>query len=61
LQLLELLMKLFESNAKPKFSPSRIGDIQNSVASVERMKTVLGYVPGWPLERGLRELCESLV
>ena len=38
---------------KPKYGPERIGDIKNSLASIEKAKTILGYNPQYDVSRGL--------
>jgi UDP-N-acetylglucosamine/UDP-N-acetylgalactosamine 4-epimerase len=40
---------------EPVYGPARIGDIQHSMASVEKAKTMLGYDPVWNVEEGLRK------
>jgi UDP-N-acetylglucosamine 4-epimerase len=40
--------------------PERKGDIPHSLASVEKAKTILGYVPSHNLEKGLSAAAEKL-
>jgi UDP-N-acetylglucosamine 4-epimerase len=42
-------------NIQPNFGPERPGDIPHSLASVEKAKRLLGYVPSHDLATGLRE------
>ena len=43
---------------KPVFGPPREGDIQHSLASIEKAKKLLGYRPSHTVEEGLREAIE---
>ena len=38
-----------------KYGPKRLGDIPHSLASIEKPKKLLGYVPKFSLEKGLTE------
>jgi len=43
------MAELVGSDLEPIFAPARAGDVRDSLASVERARTLLGYVPqvGW--------------
>ncbi len=43
------------SGIEPKYGPERAGDIEHSLASVEKAKTLLGYSPTHTVEQGLEE------
>lgn len=37
------------------YGPNRIGDIPHSLASIEKAKTLLGYIPTHTIDKGLKE------
>ena len=43
------------NDLKPVFGPDRAGDIQHSLASIEKARRFLGYEPVYSIEDGLRE------
>ena len=43
------------SEIKPKYGPERIGDIQDSLASIYKAKKLLGYHPKFSVQEGLAE------
>ena len=56
------LNKLFDAIAmnlgsenRPVYGPKRAGDIQSSLASIDKAKTLLGYFPGVKFEEGLQK------
>jgi UDP-N-acetylglucosamine 4-epimerase len=58
-------LKTYLSKFDPKiehietaYGQERKGDIPHSLASVEKAKTILGYVPSHNLEKGLKEAVE---
>jgi UDP-N-acetylglucosamine 4-epimerase len=59
-QLVQLLKKYLSvsdpsiESIKVKYGPNREGDIQHSLASVEKAKKNLNYLPGYNFEEGLR-------
>jgi UDP-N-acetylglucosamine 4-epimerase len=59
-QLVQLLKKYLSvsdpsiEGIKVKYGPNREGDIQHSLASVEKAKKNLNYLPGYNFEEGLR-------
>lgn len=64
LQLTELLKKFLSSydkqiaKIKIKHGPNRKGDIPHSLASVEKARLLLGYIPSHTLDKGLKEAAE---
>jgi UDP-N-acetylglucosamine/UDP-N-acetylgalactosamine 4-epimerase len=42
-------------NIEPEYGPARAGDIQHSLASIEKAKKLLGYTPVLNVEEGLAE------
>ena len=63
-QLLEILIQQLSKFNKsiaaisPKYGPERIGDIQDSLASIDKAKTLLGYNPKYSVQAGLEEAIE---
>lgn len=58
-------LKEFLSESDPKinkiepiYGPNRAGDIPHSLASIEKAKRLLGYVPKYNICEGLREACK---
>ena len=39
---------------KPKYGPSRLGDIKDSLASIEKAKSLLGYNPRYNVRQGIQ-------
>jgi len=52
-QLWKLICKITGVDVEPDYRPARSGDIQESVASIELAKSVLGFKPAYSLEEGL--------
>ena len=46
--------RIKETALEPEFRPERAGDVRHSLASLERIGSVLGYSPAVTLEAGLR-------
>lgn len=42
------------ANIKPEYGPVRQGDIKDSLASIEKAKTLLGYKPEYDVHKGLK-------
>lgn len=56
-EIVRILQKLIgKKELKPVFEEPREGDIQNSRASIEKARKLLGYEPVFTLEEGLRQL-----
>ena len=50
---------ILESKARAQYEPARVGDVRDSLASLDRSRRVLGYEPVVTLEEGLRRTVES--
>ena len=50
---------ILESKARAQYEPARVGDVRDSLASLDRSRRVLGYEPVVSLEEGLRRTVES--
>lgn len=49
---------LCECSAAPNYVPARSGDVRDSLASLERSQSALGYSPVASIEEGLRQTVE---
>ena len=49
------ICKIIGKNITPNYHPNRKGDIPHSNASIEKARNMLGYVPEYEFEDGLRE------
>lgn len=56
LDLLRVLGERFEVAVQPDYQPARSGDIRESAASIDRIRTTLAYTPQYDLKAGLSEL-----
>ncbi len=54
-ELYDVLAELLGFHARPKYGPDRPGDIQHSLASIERAKQELGYNPLTDFKEGLEK------
>jgi len=50
---------ILESKARAQYEPARVGDVRDSLASLDRSRRVLGYEPVVSLENGLQRTIES--
>ncbi len=57
-ELANTIIKISNKNLEPAFAPAQIGDIRESYADITKAKKVLGYIPKYILEQGLK-LCMS--
>jgi nucleoside-diphosphate-sugar epimerase len=57
-ELVDRLNVILGTTLKPEYKDTRPGDIKHSFASIDRMKSVLGFEPGVDFETGLRTTCE---
>jgi len=48
------------STVEARFEPSRTGDVRDSLASLDRVRAMLGYSPVVALDDGLRETVRAL-
>jgi UDP-N-acetylglucosamine 4-epimerase len=56
LELLDTLEAITGNRVDRSFSPSRLGDIQHSLADISKVRNVLGYEPAIRLKDGLDQL-----
>ncbi|MDI9615761.1 MAG: SDR family oxidoreductase [Methanothrix sp.] len=59
-RLLDAIRKILKREIRPIYTEPRPGDVRNSVADITLAREVLGYVPEYRLEDGLREMLERL-
>ncbi len=55
----ETIIKILNKKLVPEFVSPKIGDIRESYANVIKMKNILGYVPKYSLEQGLKYLIKE--
>lgn len=53
------IAKQLGSSVQPHYEPARVGDVRDSLASLDRIRRDLGYEPVVSLEDGLRRTVES--
>jgi len=58
LQVWNELCKISGVEMEPQFAPERLGDIKHSRASIEKIRSTLGYEPKVSWQEGLRRLWE---
>ena len=54
----QMIRQLAGNNIEPRYEPARVGDIRESVASIDFAKKDLGFEPEHPFEKGLKETFE---
>jgi nucleoside-diphosphate-sugar epimerase len=57
-ELYATLAEIFKFAEKPKYAPTREGDVQHSLAAIERASTELGYKPQGTFHEGLEKTVE---
>lgn len=55
LDIYKYLCKILKKDIEPIFSGERKGDIKYSYADISKAKLLLGYMPEWSFEQGIRE------
>jgi UDP-glucose 4-epimerase len=60
LDLVDALNKIFGPNLEPEFQPPRPGDVQDSLASLTRIRQILGYQSNFSFLDGLKRTVQSL-
>jgi UDP-glucose 4-epimerase len=58
-QLLEAVRQITGTTLQAIHEPARAGDVRDSLASLDRARDLLGYVPSTSLREGLQKLLES--
>jgi UDP-glucose 4-epimerase len=58
LDLVAAINAILGTDLEPEFQPPRPGDVRDSLASLDRIRDVLGYRPGVDFEEGLRRTLE---
>lgn len=53
------IAELSGTSVKPKYGPEREGDIRHSMASIEKIKSLLGYNPTFKFSEGLKLVFEE--
>lgn len=61
LELVEALNRILGTRLEPEFLPPRVGDVKDSLASLDRTRAVLGYKPTVDFMEGLKRTVESVV
>ena len=61
LDLVAALNTILGTDLEPIFQDPRAGDVHDSLASLDRIQSVLGYEPIVSFEEGLRRTVESVV
>ena len=54
----QTLCKALGKNSKPIFGAERQGDIKHSNADISKAKNMLGYLPDWSFEKGIKNAIE---
>lgn len=58
-RLLDAISKILNREIRPVYTEPRPGDVRNSVADITLAREVLGYVPEYGLDDGLKEMLQS--
>jgi nucleoside-diphosphate-sugar epimerase len=53
------LKSIFSTNVEPDFQPARAGDVRDSLASLDKIRQVLGYQPTISFGEGLRRTVDA--
>jgi len=48
------------SGIEPQFAPARTGDMKLGLASIDKIKAILGYDPKFKMQHGLKSVVESI-
>jgi nucleoside-diphosphate-sugar epimerase len=57
-QLIQKMNEILGSQLRPKYEPTRKGDVRDSLADISKAQKMLGYTPATSLETGLRRVVE---
>jgi UDP-glucose 4-epimerase len=58
LELHAAINRIMGADLPPVMAPPRVGDVMHSSADISKARTLLGYVPKFSFEEGLRKTCE---
>lgn len=58
LELHSAINRIMGKDLPPVMAPPRVGDVMHSSADITKAKTLLGYVPKFSFEEGLKRTCE---
>lgn len=61
LDLVGAINRILGKSLTPRFEPSREGDVRDSLASLDRIRAVLGYQPKVAFEEGLRRTLQAIL
>jgi UDP-glucose 4-epimerase len=61
LDLVGTLNRVFGTRLEPLFAESRAGDVQDSLASLDRIRSALGYEPKIGFEEGLKRTVQAVL
>lgn len=61
MDIVEFVNKILKKSIKPKFMPSRPGDIRDSLADISKARKMIGYNPGVGFNDGLKRSIEWFV
>jgi len=53
-QLIETLNKLIGKNIQPEYTTDRPGDVRDSLADISKANSILGYLPEYKIQEGLK-------
>ena len=59
-EMIDMMNRIMGRDVKPMYDKPRLGDVRHSLASVERLKDVLGVRELIGLEEGLSKLCRTM-
>ncbi|MFH1782421.1 MAG: SDR family oxidoreductase [Candidatus Omnitrophota bacterium] len=58
LDIVKYVNKILKKDIKPRFEPTRPGDVKNTLADIKRAKKLIGFMPELGFEEGLRKTIE---
>ncbi len=59
IDLAKIIMNIFDKNLEPEFFPSKIGDIQESYANIDKIRKIIET--DYSLEKGLKEMIRHII
>ena len=58
LEVYRLISEILGKNIPPQFKPARVGDIKHSCADISKAMTLLGYVPKYTFDAGIKSVAD---